>query len=915
MTLPTASSFLSLNIDNITFTITKAHITESLESLWSVECEGYIESLQEQPFSLNNFSDTTSTDSANPYSLNFHPNVLINQQAYFKITNPYPNNTKTLDFTNSSFSSPTQDTEDKHKDNLLYADSQIKEYKGVLFLVEYLGLNTQSGSTILNTHNHTPSLASKHFFNFTLRSPLYRMSLNKANRIYTNTSIIEAIQATMSFYEQDLLKPLDFSHIHSHYPSLELITQYNESDLSFITRLAHNNGIYFYDDAKAIYFYDLLQKQSLREIAFNPNIHNTLNEPCISSVSTSKALRATTFSQSSEEAANPLNLQSLTISPHTLHTQEDTTSYSFKANTHSYSSQYSFSQESDIKTPLSLQEKRLQVLEQSLQAQSNIYDIHLHDFIRINFSAHSKDQQNIRDFFIVAIDQTLYNEAILENTLNTNDNVIKKANVLTHHRESIAESTSNSHSTHSHTSLSNMPNAPTPINSYTNTLTLLPTPFSFTPSLKQKPNAPSSTLGIVIGESEDIAKEANTLYTDSYGRVRVRINAFATQALIDTYTTQDTTSTQQDNTSYHTDIQDIDNTHTTTPTQKAISHTSYHYSPFLRVLSPIASNGSGFFALPRVGDEVIISYLDNDIDKPYISGSLYNQNNPTLASLPQDDHITALSARTINNSVSNNDTSDNTTHTIEQGSNELIFSNVKDKEQIYIKAQKDYEESINHNFTQNIKNNKDANIQGNYTERIQKTHTQTIDLAKSVNIGGEYLTSVALSKDTIVGGSHTLNIGASNKIRIAKDSEESVGGDKSEEIGGKLNTSIEQDEIKSVKGNKKELVEGDVELDSIKGLNYRSQEHINLQAINYIDIFATESFSTQTDKQHTETADSKYSEIQTNYSVNAGNQILHQVGDTQIIAKGNSVIIKAGGVEVVIDSNGLMVKGGEIKAE
>ena len=45
------------------------------------------------------------------------------------------------------------------------------------------------------------------------------------------------------------------------------------------------------------------------------------------------------------------------------------------------------------------------------------------------------------------------------------------------------------------------------------------------------------------------------------------------------------------------------------------------------------------------------------------------------------------------------------------------------------------------------------------------------------------------------------------------------------------------------------------------------------------------------------------------------NQITHQVGDTQIIAKGDCVIIKAGGVEVIIDSNGLIVKGGEVKSE
>ena len=337
----------------------------------------------------------------------------------------------------------------------------------------------------------------------------------------------------------------------------------------------------------------------------------------------------------------------------------------------------------------------------------------------------------------------------------------------------------------------------------------------------------------------------------------------------------------------------------------SISPLPYHYSPYLRVSSPIASASSGFYHTPRIGDEVIVSFFDEDIDKPYISGSLYNQSNPALPPLPLNAHQTSLSARTLNEESEN----------IESGFNEITLSNLKEQEHIYLQAQRDYEELIKHNFTQTIHNNKESQVEGTYNERIKKIHTQTIDLAKIVSIGGEYNTNVALSKDTIVGLSHTLNIGASNKLRVAKDSSEYVGEDKEVEIGGKLNTSIKQDESRNVGGNKSEVVEGDVELDSIKGLNYRSQEHINLQAINYIDVFAKESFSTQTDKQHTETADSKYSEIQTNYSVNAGNQILHQVGDTSITAKGDCVIIKAGGVEVVIDSKGLVVKGGEIKAE
>ncbi|EAI2439353.1 hypothetical protein E2K46_02250 [Campylobacter coli] len=56
-------------------------------------------------------------------------------------------------------------------------------------------------------------------------------------------------------------------------------------------------------------------------------------------------------------------------------------------------------------------------------------------------------------------------------------------------------------------------------------------------------------------------------------------------------------------------------------------------------------------------------------------------------------------------------------------------------------------------------------------------------------------------------------------------------------------------------------------------------------------------------------------DFQTDCEVKAGNQILHQVGDTQIVTKKDCVIIKAGGVEVFIDSNGLVVKGGELKAE
>lgn len=66
-----------------------------------------------------------------------------------------------------------------------------------------------------------------------------------------------------------------------------------------------------------------------------------------------------------------------------------------------------------------------------------------------------------------------------------------------------------------------------------NVLTLLPNHLIFTPNPKVKPKAPNCTQGIVIGKGLDIEQERNTIYTDDYGRVKVRINLYAAQESID----------------------------------------------------------------------------------------------------------------------------------------------------------------------------------------------------------------------------------------------------------------------------------------------------------------------------------------------------------------------------------------------
>ncbi|EAK2514305.1 hypothetical protein AB3683_000316 [Campylobacter jejuni] len=835
------NSYMSLNISNSTsnplpFKITKALIKESLEELFSIECEGFFESLEQDLFSLNTLTNASSHPST-PTTFNFHPNVLIDQEAILSIHNPYENNTLNFD------------------------NNEVKNYKGIITYIKYLGINHESALNINDSTSNTKQIQYKHFFSFKLQSVLIRLSLNKANRIYTHTNIIEVIKQTLGFYQDILHKEIDYSNIHFNYEEQELISQYNESDLDFITRLSHNNGIFFYEDENTIYFCDVYKNVKNKEIEYNPNINNILNQACISSIYKEQSLRTNSFTHSSINANTPLNLLSLHSSK-VPYEQELNNKACY--NEHFYESEYSFTKSIDLKTKPSLKEKRALVLNESLLAKSNIYHLSLGDFITLNYKEfnHQEEIKNqdeekqdkaslLKDFIIIANTQILIDDAILANSINTNDHLnLKDLNLS---------------------------------KSYSNTLTLLKKNIIFTPSFKAKPKAPNSTQGIVIGESKDIESERNTIYTDEHGRVKVRINLYANQE-------------ELDNDTFIANDIDINSSNLSSNTYK-----SYHHTPFLRVASHIASNHSGFFHTPRIGDEVIISFLDDDIDKPYVSGSLYNGANPSLVNLPFNDHQTSLSSKTIGVN--------------EEGYNELTLSNIKDKEQIYLKAQKDYDELVQHNFTQRILNNKDSIVDGIYNERIKKVHTQTIDLAKNVNVGGEYLTNVGLSKDTIVGLSNTLNVGVDNKVRIAKNSHEFVGENKDIEIGANQNTIIHKDEIRNVKGNKKEVVEGHYDINIKETLKIQIEKETSIRSKNNLLITTNASMGFETDKNNTFVSDNSLSQTKTDYEVKAGNQILHQVGDTQIVTKGDYVIIKAGGVEVVIDSNGLVVKGGEIRAE
>ncbi|EAH5986849.1 type VI secretion protein VgrG [Campylobacter coli] len=879
------NSYMSLNISNSTsnplpFKITKALIKESLEELFSIECEGFFESLEQDLFSLNTLTNASSHPST-PTTFNFHPNVLIDQEAILSIHNPYENNTLNFD------------------------NNKVINYKGIITYIKYLGINHESALNINDSASNTKQIQYKHFFSFKLQSVLIRLSLNKANRIYTHTNIIEVIKQTLGFYQDILHKEIDYSNIHFNYEEQELISQYNESDLDFITRLSHNNGIFFYEDENTIYFCDVYKNVKNKEIEYNPNINNILNQACISSIYKEQSLRTNSFTHSSINANTPLNLLSLHSSK-VPYEQELNNKACY--NEHFYESEYSFTKSIDLKTKPSLKEKRALVLNESLLAKSNIYHLSLGDFITLNYKEfnHQEEIKNqdeekqdkaslLKDFIIIANTQILIDDAILANSINTNDHLnLKDLNLS---------------------------------KSYSNTLTLLKKNIIFTPSFKAKPKAPNSTQGIVIGESKDIESERNTIYTDEHGRVKVRINLYANQEELDNDTFI---------------ANDID---TNSSNLSSNTYKSYHHTPFLRVASHIASNHSGFFHTPRIGDEVIISFLDDDIDKPYVSGSLYNgattmpqYNYPRykreiatnalsyLSVVPAmiDKGLDTLKLQentdyelsSINNhylTLANSTVGVDNTNA--RARNEITLKNDKDKEEIYILAQKDYKEEIGNNYEQTIKNNKTSEVGALYTEFITLGHMQNIIGFKNVNVGAEYLENTLLSKDTNVGLSNTLNVGISNEVNIGQNHEEKIGNDKRVIINNNLEQDIKNDFIQRIGHNKNETIKGSYVLQTNQSIKFHSKKDLSIETNEYFKAEADDSISFKAKKNCSFTADNVNTMANQESVLTAQKQIVSRVGNTTITQTKDKIILQVGTTQVIIDSKGLRVKGGDLRAD
>jgi type VI secretion system secreted protein VgrG len=185
-------------------------------------------------------------------------------------------------------------------------------------------------------------------------------------------------------------------------------------------------------------------------------------------------------------------------------------------------------------------------------------------------------------------------------------------------------------------------------------------------------------------------------------------------------------------------------------------------SCWVRVAQSGASGGFGSILIPRVGDEVVVVFLDGNPDRPLIMGSLYNSKNTPPWSLPANKTQSGFLTRSIKGKGSN--------------ANFFRFEDKTGAEQISLHAERNLDTEIEADESHTVGGNREIKVDGKHTETIK--HEASI----AVTEGSYYVTVDSGEVKISAATSITLEVGAS-KLVMKADGTITLSGVNIEVIG------------------------------------------------------------------------------------------------------------------------------------
>lgn len=238
-------------------------------------------------------------------------------------------------------------------------------------------------------------------------------------------------------------------------------------------------------------------------------------------------------------------------------------------------------------------------------------------------------------------------------------------------------------------------------------------------------------------------------------------------------------------------------------------------SCWVRVAQVWAGSGWGAIHVPRIGQEVLVSFLDGDPDRPIITGRVYNGAAKPPFELPGQAMVSGIKSDSTPGGG---------------GYNEVSMDDSKGAEKLTLHAQKDMETTVEHDQTTTVHNNRTTLVDVDDLETVGQLQSISVGADQSIAVGKAHTLTVGASSAETIALGKALTVGSSYQVSVVAAMNTTVGGNAAEEIGGGRSVVVAKSSSEDVRGSKSIKVAKDMVQEVQQNLTIHTDKKLNVTA-------------------------------------------------------------------------------------
>ncbi len=208
-------------------------------------------------------------------------------------------------------------------------------------------------------------------------------------------------------------------------------------------------------------------------------------------------------------------------------------------------------------------------------------------------------------------------------------------------------------------------------------------------------------------------------------------------------------------------------------------------SCWVRVAQGVAGKNWGTIYHPRIGQEVVVQFIEGDIDRPLVTGSLYNEEHMPPYELPANASQSTIKTRSTKEGGPEN-------------FNEIRFEDLKDSEHLLIHAEKDFMREVENDETITVGNNRSKTVSADETVSVSGGRTKSIGGDETTTVSGNRTETVETDETITVSGNRTETISGDETISLEKNRSLTIGENDTVDVGKELTVNVGKNETVDV---------------------------------------------------------------------------------------------------------------------